>query len=1205
VSTDARTAELRREDARARREAQREFDRPFALEAGAGTGKTAALVARVLAWTLGKGWERAAAGGEALAHRVAARVLSGVVAITFTEAAAAEMATRIDKALREIESGTIPLGVCAECLPAEAIRRERARALRGALDHLEVHTIHAWCRRLLAMHPLEARLHPRLEIDPEGRRQAEAAREVLETRLGEVYGEPGDPDFLALADEDVGPLEIEKALLELLHEGVPAEALESDPLAPDRIVRLRERLVRALEAVRDVLGDCLEGCGTPVAVATLDRVHRTLARLEQEPLASRGELEAFLAWRESQWQENEVERLRQWAKGKFGSREGGAIGDRAGALAEPAAALAGRLRHLAALDPERLDRARRVLGPLLAEVEAQLRARGVLGFSDLLTETARLLTACPDAAARVRSRVDQLLIDEFQDTDRRQCEIVRAVALEGPRAERPGLFLVGDPKQSIYGWRSADLAAYTAFLGDVETAGGVCRRLSVNYRSVPAVLDEVERIAGPNLVPEEGVQPPFEALVPSEANAGSGGFAAGRFAPVEFWLPDAVDRDAGARIRARVGEAAEIEAAALARDLRALHDEHGVAWKEVGVLFRSRGDWEVYLGALREAGVPYAVVGDRSYYQRREIIDAAALVRSVLDPNDQLALVAFVRSAAVGVPDAALLPLWRRGFPSLMTNLEALAAEKRVELEAAVRDAAESLPADVPGRERVTGWEQNLLAAIEALAALRASARSEAPDVFVERLRTALLFEASEAARFLGVWRAANLERFFRELTRDLCEGADRHEVLRRLRGAVLDAEAAEEATPREIVDDAVQVLTIHGAKGLDFEHVYLMQLHKGSGRGGGGPSAAEVEGAFEYVLFEAPTPGFDAVQRERARVAEAEIVRTLYVAMTRAKSRLVLSGSWPEEGKDGGGSHAALLRARSLPPPDLDAGFARLVERGEGDGFDAAGARWVFPALAGAEAPRSAASEAGDGALPSLERVEADARRLREVRESAAALRARRFGAPASGDHTGAWTEQRADHQAGEAEPAASAAEVARAVGTAVHGALEALDLATDADAEVARLREVLADALRSLVDPERFDAALDEAADLLDAVVAGPLFARLRDLAGRVVARELPVLAPPETERGPVGFVSGAIDLLYRDPESDELVVADYKTDRVPSGTALAEHGRRYAGQGAVYCRAVRNAFDLPYTPRFELWYLQREEILPVALPASGGTD
>ena len=106
---------------------------------------------------------------------------------------------------------------------------------------------------------------------------------------------------------------------------------------------------------------------------------------------------------------------------------------------------------------------------------------------------------------------------------------------------------------------------------------------------------------------------------------------------------------------------------------------------------------------------------------------------------------------------------------------------------------------------------------------------------------------------------------------------------------------------------------------------------------------------------------------------------------------------------------------------------------------------------------------------------------------------------------------------------------------------------------------------------------------------MAAGPFAARLAALREHVIARELPLLLPAEPGgEGPVGFVSGAIDLLYRDPATGEFVIADYKTDRVEADAALAERAQRYRGQAAHYRRAIQEALALPQPPRFELWFL-----------------
>ena len=162
---------------------------------------------------------------------------------------------------------------------------------------------------------------------------------------------------------------------------------------------------------------------------------------------------------------------------------------------------------------------------------------------------------------------------------------------------------------------------------------------------------------------------------------------------------------------------------------------------------------------------------------------------------------------------------------------------------------------------------------------------------------------------------------------------------------------------------------------------------------------------------------------------------------------------------------------------------------------------------------------------------------------------------------------------------------EVARAVGTAIHRVLEEFDFAADPQAELSHQRAALETQLAGSAD-----AALAEARELLEQLATGKLFARLRALAGAILHRELPVLVPPEAGAGPAGYVSGVIDLVYRDPASGELVIADYKTDRLDEAGA-EERSAAYREQGGVYQTALRDGLGLAYTPRFELWYLRAD--------------
>jgi ATP-dependent helicase/nuclease subunit A len=759
------------------------------------------------------------------------------------------------------------------------------------------------------------------------------------------------------------------------------------------------------------------------------------------------------------------------------------------------------------------------------------------------------------------------------------------LALSGPATERPVLFLVGDPKQSIYGWRSADLRAYDGFVTAVLAAGGVRHVLSVNYRSLPTILAEVSRAVAPIMQRVDGLQPAFQPLISSPSRSAA---ERHRSSPaVEYWVAAAWDAEAQQPAHSgRAVEANLLEARALAADLRRVHDAEGVPWREIGVLFRSGGDLDIYLGALREAGVPYLVEGDRQYYERREVIDGAALLRTILEPHDQLALLTLLRSPMIGVPDAALLPLWSRGFPGAVAALNDLAPGPLEAIAALIAAAATDLPPDIDGIERLRGWEHQLTRASAAIAALRLSFATEPVDVFVERLRTAFLLEAIEASRRLGAYRLANLERFFRQLLAALGQGdIDPQQLMRRLRTAIAQRVDAEEERPGDGAEDAVRVLTIHRAKGLDFTHVYVMQLHKEPGTTWGAPVdiGAHGEGS-EYRLFAGRTLGFWTVEARRAAVAAAEQVRTLYVAMTRAKSRLVLSGKWPADrtpvSAERARSQVRLLLSRQPQPPDLDA-LMVTAARARSAHVDEDDIRWVFPALV----PPRDGEQRRSAFTVEVAVVQAAADRLQDLTNAAARRATRPFIAAVTAGAALLDLEQSITVTG---DGAVRSARVARAAGIVVHAILETC--APDADPRTGlrvdeqRLRNLL----RAQFTLDEANESLTVADELLTRFAAGPCGARFRAIAEHIVARELPVLIPPTDPDGPVGCATGAIDLLYRDPGTAEFVVADYKTDHVESDAEIAQHIAAYHVQGAHYVRAVREALQLDTPPRFELWFL-----------------
>ena len=1167
-------------DADARRLAQTEFERPLVIEAGAGTGKTALLVARVVAWCVGPGWLRHADRGTSDA--VARRVVERVVAITFTDAAAAEMAERVARALSDLASGKTPVGVDRPLLQVEndAELAMRARALADEVHRLQAQTIHSWCHHLLRAFPLEAGIHPRFEVDSDGTKVEEMVAEAVSDGLRALSEGADSTDWETLAVAGVMPVDLAEAAQMLVSGGVSTDVLNDDPCAPDAVAVVLAELNGALDAMTAAGLDALAGAGSKTG-----RVGAALVRLRSDLAAATAENPVTVAQALDRL-ENEVrERLRDWAKGKLTKTESG-LASSAVALTESSAVLSPLLQGLRGFAPAEMAAARRVLAGIVGTVTGRLARSGTATFDDLLRLAAGLLESSDGVRREVRAGIDQLMVDEFQDTDDTQCRMVRSLALMGEEPG-PGLFIVGDPKQSIYGWRRADLAAYDSFITEVKGAGGLVRPLVQNFRSTQTILDEVRRLVKPTMVKKEGIQPVFQHLEATDDRRTDIGFAKGHWTPVEHWVarPAAPEGD-GLQPKVKVDDANAIEAVAVADDISRLLDDGGVEPKDVAILVRSTTSLEPLLDALRSAGVPFEVARERQYYQRREVVETAALVRSVIDPADQLALLTMLRSDAVGVPDAALAPLWDAGLPAAMARIDAWDSDSLVELNACIDRAVVAVPEDLPGPDALPRWPVALRIAARTVGFLRQAIGAQPPDVVVERLRTLWLNEATASARFLGRFRRARLERFFAELEGALgSDDGSLASVARMLRRAVDEGREPRAPGDPDVAADAVHVMTIHGAKGLDFEHVYLCQIHKGDPGGFGGSKVELRPGpdGLEYRLFGWPTPGFGAADRLRHERERAERVRLLYVATTRAKNRLVVSGRWQSDGEpvsaEEAGSFEDLVGHR-VPLGGLEDQVRESDwRRSEKD----RPVQWVLPALdpdrGGASGKTSSSRGPYDlgrvrreADLLARRRTEATARSALPVSAAASSLVRGPSGAPTGAD-------ERALGQA------------AAAAGTAVHRLLETIDLESDLAAQIEQRRDEVLDWAAAESEGSA-DLARRRAAEVLEGLLAGRCLATLAARASDVVARELPLLVPAGGHDPAVSVILGVADLVYR--RNGRVVVADYKTDALRDDAEIAARAEHYRPQLDLYARAVGQALDVAEPPVAEIWFLSADRIV-----------
>jgi len=1192
TSRDGRVAA----DRASRRLAQSEFDRSVVVVAGAGTGKTALLVSRVVVWCVGPGWDRHGDDGSDR-DTVARRVIERVVAITFTEAAAAEMARKIGTALIGLAGGERPIGwdPDPELVPADETEiRTRARALSEESHRLVVSTIHAFCQRLLSTYPMEAGIHPRFEVDPDGARLESLAEELVEEALRGLAEDPDRASWERLAVEGIGPPEVVEALCNLSEVGADPKLFEEDPFGVAASRSIADHLGAVLGMFNAAVGDRLGPVRGDVSLLTRDAVASLTGWIESPAqTASIDELCGVATGLD----ERVMPRLKKWSKLELTGSEATCFGDARYEAASAAGQLAAILTPLVDPPKEQLAAARTVIVPLLKSMDRRRTSAGLMTFSDLLRSADRLLRHSAGVRREVVAGIDHLLVDEFQDTDDVQCRMVESLALTGPEEDRPALFIVGDPKQSIYAWRSADLAAYDAFVERVQGRGGVIVDLVRNFRSVTPILEEVERLVAPIMREERGIQPRFEVLEATEERLGAPGFDRPPWCGVEHWLtwpsgengvaPEKGNRDADTSL---------LEAEAVASDIARLHREGGVdRWGDVAVLLRVTTAQEVLLDAFRRHGIPYDVARERDYYRQREVVEIAALVRSVLEPTDLLALLTVLRSDVVGVPDAALAPLWDAGFGSQMARLEAADSSALDSAWECIVKARDATPTDVPGGSALPRWPVALRAAVEIIADLRAALRQVAPDVFVEKIRTRWLAEVTAAARFLGRFRRARLDRFLTDLENTLVAGDGGDAGLARfLRRAVEEGRENRLPLPPDLEADAVHVMTIHGAKGLDFEHVYVAQIHKGS-RGGGRQEVADlirVDGRPEYHFFGWATPGYVSGEWLQACKTQAEMVRLLYVATTRAKQRLVVSGGWPAPGKvvpPEAATNFAALVGRRLDPEAVSA----QVEAGGEREIDAdSGVQRVLPAFAGPPDVAAGKNETKASRLPSewhMSAVDelAAARRTAVERMEQPVIRS----ASAETHDRLRWADGEEDDPA---VTAAGSRDLAMAIGTAVHGLLETVDLGSDLARQVEKSRDRLTtEVARGLheVQVSDVEGTID---GLLARIAAGSCLERLSAVAPSVVARELPVFGWEEVEEGPGAVVSGIVDLVYRDPDDGRLVVVDYKTDSVEDASTLEERARAYEPQVAAYAEILRDALDLEEEPHAELWFLAADRII-----------
>ncbi len=1138
-------------DQNARDRIKRDLVTTLVVEAAAGTGKTTALVSRILSLVM--------SGTSSLAQ---------LVAVTFTEKSAGEMKLRLRS---EIEKAR----ALVDLAPAE---KERLDAALAELEAAHIGTIHGFCADLLREWPIEAAVDPLFEMC------ADDARDRL-------FDEAFDAWFQdELAEPSEGVRRVLRRRSRERDASGPRHALRRAGLdmveQRDFDAPWRRAPFDRTRAIDMLLGQLRELGGLAARAQwpddwlgkNLAEVARFIDELDRREL---------IRPRDHDGLESELKNLAHKKKGwtwKGGGKNYGKGLLRADVMAQRDAAKAELDRVLGLCDADLAACLHEELSTLVKGYEALKARAGRLDFLDLLVKTRDLLRDQAGVRKALQERFTHLLVDEFQDTDPLQAEIVLLLSADDPAEDSwlkvrvtPGkLFVVGDPKQSIYRFRRADVALYEDIKRRLERGGASVLHLSTSFRSAPAIQRLVnEAFAATMKGGDDGSQASYVALEPFRDDP------VGRPAvvalpvprPYSDWgkvvgfridesLPDAVGAFVDFLITKSGWTITERERPELQVPIEARH---------ICLLFKrfqnfgedkTRG----YVRALEARSIPHVLMGGRSYHAREEVLGVRNALAAIEWPDDEMSVFATLRGPFFALGDDPLL-----AYKSAVGSWNTLKPTDGITLDAPSAEVAEAIAIL---RKLHLGRNRRPIA--DTLAQLFEATRAHAGVGFWPSGEQALanLLRVTDLARRFEAQGATS----FRAFVMRMAEEAER--------GGAAEAPVVEEGT------DGVRIMTVHRAKGLEFPVVILVDPTA--------PKAMREPSRYsdpETRLFAMPLAGCVPVELmekrdDVLRRDEDEAIRLLYVAATRARELLVVPVVGDEELagwldtlnpviQPRGAERRRALVAPGCPPFGGDSVLARTpkVDRTSEDS--------IAPGLHHGRAGGHPVVWWDPASLELDKQHDAGLRqqKLLEADKSGATID------DGTREHD-AWSARRADLLARGAVPSVilkTVTERARGregapseiivteeevtgrrserpqgkrFGTLVHAVLAEIEPGADD----ATLLQVAAKQGRLVGAP---DDEVGAAAEAVRGALGHPLLLRAAASArSGGLRREVPIMMTD----GEGALIEGVVDLAFREGEGDaaEWIVVDYKTD-----AEIAASGRsRYEAQVALYAEAVARA-------------------------------
>ena len=1087
-------------DDAARRDAIAVHDRSFLVEAGAGSGKTAVMAGRI-AMLLACGAQP-----------------KSIAAVTFTEFAASELLIRVRAFVGALAAGDVPTELRV-ALPGGLSdeQRRNLEAADSALDEMTCSTIHGFCQRLITPYPVEADIDPGAGVVD--RDQAHLLfHELIDAWLREeLAGETGGLLAELVLHDPAATLGLIRTVLDHLRRHRAFAPYEGKDMA-----QLATALREAVEAFNEFVAredaeeletaviashfrTLAEEVGSALPAHSPGRLVRLLVTAPHDDLLSSSG--GFYAYRKKG----------KWAVAAKRAGLAKADAERVNNVASAHYALCCAtwtafhgtiaLHILADLMP--------LIEPVMARFREHKRAAALLDFDDLIFAARDLLRDHDDVRRALAVRFRHVLVDEFQDTDPLQTEIFWRLCGEPPAGGDAGdwtaftlragaLFLVGDPKQAIYRFRGADIAAYVrareAFRA--QAVDGVLS-IATNFRSCAPIMEYVNA-RFETLLSEENGQPGFQFLDPFQPARAEGPSVAA----LDIEVADENGKATAAQQRDGEAETVADMCARLIGSESIRDSENGgqrpCRAGDIALLAPTGSELWRYEEALEQRGIPVATQAGKGLYRRQEIQDLIALTRVLADRRDRLALGALMRGPLVGLSEEELLDIvW--ALPRPDDDPDRL---PWLDLGVAPEAIAHPLARDI----------------IEKLQALRHQVNATTPH--------ALLSQAVDALRVRPILLRRHRGQAERALANvDLYLSLSRAYAVRGLRAfaeamtaAWSDEARAVEGRP-DAQEEAVALYTMHAAKGLEWPIVVPINTMT-QVRATETAVTERASGRFYCRVFGVEPTGYTAARDDEGAELDRERVRLWYVAATRARELLVL----PRLDADPRGTAWISLVDLALPslstldldhlPPEVGAGDAAAENEQTREAFAAEAAAIV-------ERQHSIVWRAPSRDEGAAEPV---------VREEAPTILATDGdGAPADG-------------------AAAAPIQGGRERGTILHKLIEEVLTGETAEEEIALAAraETLIRALALPVtdDPARGLAPVELAGCVLRAL-ALPEVAALRP----GLVPEFPVYASTEADSHEEA-AAGIVDAIVFDADGAPQVVIDWKSDVDPSPETLAHY-------------------------------------------------